>query len=384
MRPRPFMRALLLTTVAALLLFEWVMLLTRPFSSGMGQDFTTLYVAALAWRHGLDPYASAGPIHLAAALGVRYQGELELPALLAVASPLTLLPPRAAFLLYALVQQALVLGGVRLLIPAGRRRIVALLALASAPAFLVSFYGQAGALVTAAVAVGWWARRQGHAVLTGLCVGVALCKPQLGACVALPLLWGAPGPRRQQLAGLAAGVGVLLALSLLVVGPSGLISYLRLAQAFGAGAQAAGEAAADGLGLAALPHGLWPVALPVVVVAGLALARRGRQAVGEGDVAAVCVLLVLLLPYSHQYDSVVLLPALAIAWHARPGRGMALVALLTLSTPLVAILTVPLPFRPLPLALLLWVALPAIPPFGLRREALPGRPWVRLTGRGGL
>jgi len=360
---------LLPAALAALFLCEWVVLLTRSFGSGMGQDFTTLYVAALAWRHGVDPYASALPAHLAAALGVRWQGELELPALPALAAPLTLLPPRAAFLLYALLQQALALAGVRLLVPAGRRRMAALLALASAPTFLVCYYGQSGALAAAAVAAGWWARRHHRPALLGLCVGLALCKPQLGACVALPLLWGAPGTRGTRgtretwrlLAGLAMGLGVLLALSLLVVGPTGLPSYLRLAHDFGASGQATAQAAADGLGLTALPRGLQLVALPLVVAAGLLVIRRGRRSPTEGDVAAVCTLLLLLLPYSHQYDSIALLPALGLAWQARPGRGMALVALLVLSVPLAALLSAPLPFRPLPLALLLWVGLQVSP-----------------------
>ncbi len=362
---------LLPAALVALFLCEWVVLLTRSFGGGMGQDFTTLYVAALAWRHGVDPYASALPAHLAATLGVRWQGELELPTLPALAALLTLLPPRGAFLLYALLQQALVLGGVRLLVPAGRRRIAGLVALASAPTFLVCYYGQSSALVAAAVAVGWWARRHNRPALLGLCVGLALCKPQLGACVALPLLWGAPGTRGTRgtrgtqgtpgtwrlLAGLGAGLSVLLALALLVVGPTGLPSYLRIAHDFGASGQATAQATADGLGLTALPRGLLLVTLPLVAASGLLLIRRGRRSPTEGDVAAACALLALLLPYSHQYDSIALLPALGVAWHTRPGRGMALVALLVLSVPLAALLSVPLPFRPLPLALLLWVGL---------------------------
>lgn len=353
--------------LAALLVFEWLMLFMRPFSSGMGQDFTTLYLAALAWRHGADPYVPTVPMHLATVLGVRWQGELELPALLALASPLTLLSPRAAFLLYALLQQALICAGVRLLLPAGQRRIVTLLALSAAPTFLVCYYGQSGALVAAAVAAAWWARRRGYPVVLGLCVGLALCKPQLGACVALPLLWAAPGPRWQRLAGLGVGLSVLLALSLVVVGPAGLLPYLRLAHTFGASAQAATEAAVDGLGLAALPGAVRLVAVLLIAAAGIVLARRGWSTPTELDIAAVCALLVFVLPYSHQYDSVALLPSLAVMRQARPGWGMALVTLLVLTTPLAAVLTVQLPFRPFPLALLLW-ALLAMPPFDLRKK----------------
>ncbi len=377
-RLRALIPTLLHATLLALFAFEWLVLLTRSFGTGMGQDFTTLYVAALAWRHGLDPYAAtgsaAGAVHLAATLGVRYQGELELPALLALAAPLTLLPPRAAFFAYALMQQAIALSGVCLLFPARQRRSVSLLALASAPVFLVCYYGQAGALVAGAVALAWWARRHERPFLLGLCVGLALLKPQLGACVALPLLWGAPRPRARQLAGLAAGLATLLALSLAVVGPGGLPAYLRLARAFGTSAQAAKEAAADGLGLAALPHGLpWLAAVVLLVVGAGVIVRRAERAANDAEVAAACVLLVLALPYSHQYDSVALLPALGVAWQARPSRGMALVACLVLSLPLVALLTTPPPFRPLPLALLLWIAICAAPlgQRGLRRDQLP-------------
>src|SRR5438477_4836978 len=97
---RALLRLLLPGVLIAVLVTELAILLTRSFTTGMGQDFTSLYVGALTWLHGYNPYTSHVPVQLAAALHVRWQGQLEQPLVLAAFAPLTALPPHAAFVVY--------------------------------------------------------------------------------------------------------------------------------------------------------------------------------------------------------------------------------------------------------------------------------------------
>jgi hypothetical protein len=76
-------------------------------------------------------------------------------------------------------------------------------------------------------------------------------------------------------------------------------------------------------------------------------------------IALLIPLLVLVLPYSHQYDSVILLPALAVTGHEATPHVMTRVlfwvsALLVTATPVMALSTASIPFRLLPLGLVLW------------------------------
>jgi len=352
----------------ALLISEWDILLTHPFSTGMGQDFTTLYVAARVWLQGLNPYTSQVPVQLAAALHVRYQGELEQPLLLPLVAPLTSLSPHVAYIVYALVQ-ATIVGGALLLWAGLNRRHPGLLVaacVASPSAFLVNYYGQAGALVFGIASLGWWARCRRHATLLGVCIAASLIKPQLGLCMALPLLWGAP--RRAWLGALAGGV-VFLAATVVVMTPPGFAAYLRVLHAFMGGVEYR-RSAVDGLGASALYRG-WlgapslvaALACVSIVAVGsviLAIVARHRARPTLSSVALLVPLLVLLLPYSHQYDSIALLPALVITGQkaVRERRTRLLfwcaVALITV-TPLMALNAHPFPFRLLPFGLIVWI-----------------------------
>src|SRR5436305_8710515 len=104
---RALLRLLIPGVLIGLLVTELTILLTRSFTTGMGEDFTTFYVAALTWLHGYNPYTSQVPVHLAATLHVHWQGDLEQPLLLVAFAPLTVLPPHAAFVVYVLLQDLL-------------------------------------------------------------------------------------------------------------------------------------------------------------------------------------------------------------------------------------------------------------------------------------
>ncbi len=343
--PRTTGRVLLASGALATLIVEWVMLVTRPFSSGMGQDFTTMYCAALAWRHGVDPYISQVPTELARALGVRWQGATEIPVFLPLVAPLTILSPRGAFVLYSvLVTVAVALSAWML-----RRDSLQTLVIVACPAtFLVCYFGQTGAFVCLAASSAWAARRAERPALLGLCVGLACIKPQLGLCVAVPLLWGQP--RR---AWVVAGVGLLslLGLSVAVLGVPGLLSYVHGIIAFSR-TSVVTSARMDGLGLSATGLPSWVRLIPLAVLVLMEWRGRGRPT--EFTVATCCGTLPLLLPYSHQYDAVSLLPALLVVHRTLPKALWWTVASLVSITPLVSILVVPLP-RLEPWGLIVWM-----------------------------
>jgi hypothetical protein len=364
---RALQRLLVPGVLLALLVAELAILLTRSFTTGMGQDFTTFYVAALTWLHGSNPYTSQVPVHLAATLHVRWQGDMEQPLLLAVFAPLTVLPPHAAFVVYVLLQDVLIGGGAVLLarvLDYRHPRLLALAFMASPSAFLVAYYGQVDTLVYAAATLAWWARRRGQAAMLGLAVAASCVKPQLGLCTVLPLLWGAP--RRAWLA-MGAGCAVLCATTLAVVGPAGTLGYLRVLHAFSTSSMSS-QSGADGLGLASLYQAwLAPTSSTlltqgvtvVVALTILAIVVRCRAHPATSSIALLIPLLVLVLPYSHQYDSVILLPVLAVTGHEAASHVVTRVlfwgsVLLVTTTPVMALSTASIPFRLLPLGLVLW------------------------------
>jgi len=352
----------------AALLSEWCIVLTRSFSTGMGQDSTTLYAGALAWLHGANPYSSDVPNQLAATLHIRYQGSLEQPLLLALYAPLTVSPPRVAYLACIGIQDIMLGGGALLLartVHSSRSRLLTLAVLSSPPAFLLAYYGQVGALVYGAAAAAWWARERGHSRLLGICIAASLLKPQLGLITVLPLLWGSS--RRTWIA-LGTICIALLATTIVMMGPGGLSTYLHVLHAFTHTPEYR-RSAEDGLAMTALYQGwLSPWLADVlthgifiaVCVAVLALVARYRTLPSTAAVILLIALLVLVLPYSHQYDSIILLPALIVTGYSSQVHGVArplywLAIALVSITPLMAVAGASVPFRLLPLGVILWV-----------------------------
>ena len=352
--------------LVALIVSEWVVFLTRSFETGMGQDFTSFYVHALAWLRGFNPITSPMPAQYATALHVRDTGFAESPLLLPIVAPFTLVPPRVAFLLFTAASLLLVGGGTYVLAGCFRSRrpyVLALAAIASPPSFLVCYYGQTGALVFIFVAIAMWARFQHRWELVGVCVACACIKPQLGLCAAVPLLWGAPARSWAWTAVIGTS---LLGVMVLILGPAGMGSYVAGLQAFSRSASG-GANISDGLGITSLYQALVPtawfsgltaLAQCALLVAGILLIGRYRQRPSDRAIVVLTCLLTLLLPYSHQYDSIVLLPALSLGWSARSSSVFRRTlfwcgAALVIVSPLIAISSTPLPFRLVPLGLLL-------------------------------
>lgn len=335
------------------------------FRPRMGQDFSTMYCAALAWLHGASPYFSAAPRLLAARLHLPFIYVADTPATLLLYVPFTLLAARNGVLAFAAAScMAALLAGY--LMTAGLahavRRTVALGLLASPALFLTYYTGQSGAFLALAVAAALWARLSGRDALAGALVATACAiKPQLGLCVALPLLWGRP---RRAWVSAAIGGAAWLALSVLILTPAGVLPYLARLRWFGGHAVA--YDAYDGLGLASLyvswlpPHLRPLVALGVTLVlvgAVITLVWRVRWRPRPRHIVAASVLATLALPYSHHYDLIALAPAVALAWRAAY-KAMARTALcaataLLVLAPLLSLDAPDTPIRLAPLGLLL-------------------------------
>jgi hypothetical protein len=349
--------------LVAIIVSWWGLFISRPLATGIGQDFTTMYVGALSWLQGSNPYSTTMPVVLAAHLHVMQQGVVNSPLLLLFDAPLTLLPPKVAYLVFAGTQYVLaVLGSCLLAVSfAPRKRLLVTLAIVASPAmFLVGYYGQIGAFVFFFAAAGLWARRTGRAGLLGLCVACAFIKPQLGLCAALPLLWGAP---RRAWASALVGASLLIALMARMLSPRGLVAYIQVLSAFDRSRFVHDNV--DGLGITSLYRGwaspVWSTlitgALTGLLLIGLILVvKRYRTHPPDHALAMATYIGVLLLPYSHQYDSIALFPSLFVARTYRPARpesrwlfvcGVALIAV----TPLMALSSHPFSFRLLPLGL---------------------------------
>lgn len=367
--PRRFTGAALFAVVLA----GWSVFLTRSPATGMGQDFTTMYVGALAWLGGHNPYSTSAPATIAAHLHIMQQGVINSPLLLLIDAPLTVLRPEQAFQIFTACQYALVaLGGWSL--TAGRprtmKRLLVIALLACPATFLLGYYGQIGAIVFASTALGIRARRRQQWVALGICVACAAIKPQLGLCAAVPLLWGAP--RKAWISAIAAGIA-LIAIMAVELSPAGLIAYVQALRAFDASPFV--RTSSDALGLTSLYRGWlgsawWPAltwaGAAIGAASALSLPRRHGWHPPEHALAMATYLGVLVLPYSHQYDAVAILPALYLARSAAPlTRGTRLLyhggVAIMLVTPLMALSSHPYSYRLYPIGALacligLWIA----------------------------
>ena len=142
-------------------------------------------------------------------------------------APLSLLPHRAAQLVWLVCQLAALAGAVYLIARAAGFALadVALHTAIFYPAVAAFFHRQDTALVLAASAGAFWLIRQGRGFAAGLVLSLAAIKFHLLLLVPLAFLgqknWSA-------LRGLAVGLGSLAAISLAMVGPAGLAGYARM------------------------------------------------------------------------------------------------------------------------------------------------------------
>ncbi len=176
---------------------------------------------------------------------------------------------------------------------------------------LMLFQAQFTALVAAAIAIGIWGSRTGRDRLGGLVASLSLIKPALAVLPLAALCLLAIREKRPAfLGGLALGVGLLSAVSLLLAGwwIPGWLDALRAYSAYAKVSWPIRDAWVSG----PLPFG----ALIAIILVGLVALRRASTV----DLAAASIPLgILLFPQTLIWELSILVVPLLLAWRG-PGR----------------------------------------------------------------
>jgi arabinofuranan 3-O-arabinosyltransferase len=340
---------------------------------GPGVDFLVFYRAARAMTQGNSPYTIPGYV--------------SVPGLAVLLEPLTRLPFRTAELIFLLITAALAVAAVIIFgrqLGWKRPQLLAAGALISWVGLSGLIQGQVDAVLLAALLGGTVLARRGRFLAAGLLLGLFWLKPDVmwpAALFAGAAIW----PNRSALLRYSLGVGVTSAVFLgggAALVPAWISSLVHI------GVGAGGQSNLAGLPvlLSALPPG-WglglgfgsPVtwALLIVSLAGLAwlallvaVSPRWRQLGSERRllwaVGLSMGLWLLVAPYAHSYDDLLLLPLLVLVIGRDAGAvgrfGPALSVVLLATAP-IAWLWVEVNLTSLAVATLLVVAV-----IGLRRE----------------
>jgi hypothetical protein len=157
-----------------------------------------------------------------------------------IVGPVALLPPKASFAVFTLLNTGLLWLGARL---TGANRFLLLF---SFPTFWVLWFGQIDALVMTGAALGLWATQQRQPILVGLAIPLLLIKPHIGGPLAiLYIIWNF----RWQTIATAAGI---ILLSLLIWGPMWPITWVTNLVT----ESARGATAAQNTNISLFPYGL--------------------------------------------------------------------------------------------------------------------------------
>jgi hypothetical protein len=315
-----------------------------------GTDFSASYVAALVLRSGDGSELYDQQVERARHLSLLPAGTvIDLPfitppttALLAL--PFTPMDPGTAFRVWSVLELALMALGVWIAIRAGpwpagrvrgRRTAVLLLAIAGGGTYAFLLLGQIDGITALGLAAAYAAWRRDRSATAGFWLGLAFAatKPQLAIGLAIWLI-----ARRdwRALAGAATECALVGAVSLVLVGPSGVGGFIS-ALGFAIGNTPAASTVgipglvASWLGTGTLP---WTIGLigSAVALAGCAMlgARsRGASIALEVSLAGAAALSLAASPHLLSHDIVVLAPAFAwcaaraAASEASPWPGLA-------------------------------------------------------------
>lgn len=202
-------------------------------------DFYVYYIAAAGFRRGIDVYTLSNPDWnaLASSLSVPpYAFPYRYPPLTAImAMPLLALPPRWAGFAWSLGSSAAALAGMALLASAlttQKARLPlawALLALFT-PLMTTLYAGQVNTWMLFAVALALWAFKRERPLEAGLALSLGTMIKVMPAALIVYFAW-----RRQWrvVIGAAIGLAALGLLSMAVVGPGEVFSYVRQAALVG-------------------------------------------------------------------------------------------------------------------------------------------------------
>ena len=283
------------------------------FSRPYGSDFAAYYALALIGiDRGWDKlYDLDEQRRMWTALGpLPFYPNAQTPVTAYLVAPFTALPLPVAYGLWSLLTVVLLLACWWLLAP-GRGLVKAAhltVPLSFLPTGLALYLGQIDFVVIAALTAAFVALRAGREATAGLALVLIAVKPQLAILVPFALLLRG---HRRTFAWWAAGSALLLAVVVVTVTPSGISAYLlrmsTSARVVGPWQIQANLTVAGLLDYSALG---WIAAAALSAAALVAVWRRREEPL---EITFVASLLgsMLLAPFLHAYDLVVLVPA---AW----------------------------------------------------------------------
>lgn len=197
-----------------------------------GADFTAYYTAARLIREKKSPYDGPAFWQEAESLGFRHDRPyIYFPLLAIVLTPLTLLTPQHATVVWFCTNAALLTLSAVLMITVLRLHESALavagLMLATLvfyPAIFSIFVGQANVWLLTLLVLAWYLAKRGTDVVAGIMIAFASLIKVFPFCIALYFLW--KGKYRIFLSTLAAVI-VLVGISVAIVGLDPHITYVK-------------------------------------------------------------------------------------------------------------------------------------------------------------
>jgi Glycosyltransferase family 87 len=197
------------------------------------EDVVMYYVAAeTGLRHGWSAIydqvifrSVSSPFPDVAQIIDRHRPFASAPLLAWLFTPLTALPEPVAYAVWTLLSLGALVLAWHIAAPytSLRKLTLLLLALGLWPVLLVFYFGQPTMFLIALVAATWWLCAHDRPVTGGVALALATClKPQAVLLLAVALLVSG---RHRAVAGWVAGCGVLGIVSVIALGPPGLIGW---------------------------------------------------------------------------------------------------------------------------------------------------------------
>lgn len=322
---------------------------TLPHDGGLGRDFSAFYAAGLALRQHLNPYncGQIGAIerHLPtiadATHTVAFNAYSNPPLFAWAMSLLAHVAQPRAYTLWLVIIAAALIGSLWLLAREYGRPWLLLPFALTPTAAICLFMGQQTPLLLAGLSIALVALRRSRPRLAGIVLCIGWIKPHLLFPPALVLvaLLSAPD-RRALLRSFGLASFALAALSCLLTGPALLITWLQYFLSLGGSLTAQPLLASmSGLYMSFLgrPWNMIASAISLaiwIVIAALLIRQGKRRQVQPGQDAFLSIVALsltgwlLLTPYAHPADLVLVVPALVLLrWQDALAR-LAIVVLL--------------------------------------------------------
>jgi len=321
-----------------------------------GQDLRNFYAAATLLQHGGNPYdagpflgqqeALYHPIHAADRAALAGNPYVQGPPLAIALMPFVGAAPSTVYVFWAVTLglcAAMALVTLARLWPTARSTRRAFLLLISPVTFLGILLGQPDAVLLLALVLALWTLERDHpwsSGLSGLLLTVGLIKPQLiaGPIVLLAVLAWRRGRLAPYAGGVLGGTALFLALSLIVAGPAVVGGWIGELAGFGASTvyTQVDISSLTTLYVGWAPRGLSLILLALALMGWAALCVYTWQKGGTSEdprwwLGVGLVGWLLVTPYAHPHDDILLLPAVWLLLgrapsppaHADPSLGSA-------------------------------------------------------------